>query len=221
MIVSEIEKHNPSWKASLCENLWRKKIVSCLINNYPGKSENLKPQWSLRSPLLCFLFKSSPPKLFSKVAVLKFRRILWKTPAMDFCFRCRAKTIISTEIELRSMLPLEFWTSYFLDYRWLIAVPKAAIRGVQESTCVGGSFNKVTGLRACKFSKKRLHHRLFHVNIGKFLRTSFLKNICERLLCVSLLFHLLSCSKFLQNFASCSAFVLRDIFCVISVDNKI
>ena len=47
-----------------------------LINNYSGKSENLNPQESLRVLLLlCFLFRSSPPKLFWTVAVLKFRKI--------------------------------------------------------------------------------------------------------------------------------------------------
>ena len=62
-----------------------------LINNCPGKSENLKPQGSLRALLLfCFLFRRSPQKLFSKVAVLKFREIPRKTHAVDFCFSCRA-----------------------------------------------------------------------------------------------------------------------------------
>ena len=36
-------------------------------------------------------------------------------------------------------------------------------------------------LRACNFIKNRLQHRCFSVNIAKFLRTSILKNICERL----------------------------------------
>ena len=32
-------------------------------------------------------------------------------------------------------------------------------------------FNKVAGLKACKFIKNRLQHRRFPVNIAKFLRT--------------------------------------------------
>ena len=40
-------------------------------------------------------------------------------------------------------------------------------------------FNKVAGLQACNFIKKRLQHRCFPVHIVKFLRTSILKNICE------------------------------------------
>ena len=43
-------------------------------------------------------------------------------------------------------------------------------------------FNKVAGLSACSFIKKRLQHRCFPVKLAKFLRTSILKNICERLL---------------------------------------
>ena len=66
-----------------------------LTNNCSGKSENLKPQGSLRVLLiLCFLLRSSPPppppKLFSKVAVLKFRKILLEAHGVDFCFSCRA-----------------------------------------------------------------------------------------------------------------------------------
>ena len=43
-------------------------------------------------------------------------------------------------------------------------------------------FHKVAALQACNFIKKRLQHNCFAVNIGKFLRTSNLKSICERLL---------------------------------------
>ena len=42
-------------------------------------------------------------------------------------------------------------------------------------------FNKVAGLKACNFIKKRLQHRCFPVKFAKFLRTPTLKNICERL----------------------------------------
>ena len=43
-------------------------------------------------------------------------------------------------------------------------------------------FNKVKGLPACNFIKKRLQDRCFPVNTAKFLRTPILKNICEWLL---------------------------------------
>ena len=41
-------------------------------------------------------------------------------------------------------------------------------------------FNK--RLKACNFIKKMLQPKCFAVNIAKFVRTSILKNICERLL---------------------------------------
>ena len=33
-------------------------------------------------------------------------------------------------------------------------------------------------LQTCNFSKKRLQHRPFPVNVAKFLRTPILKNFC-------------------------------------------
>ena len=43
-------------------------------------------------------------------------------------------------------------------------------------------FQKIAGLKACNFSKKRPQNRSFPVNIAKFSRTSIFKNIFERLL---------------------------------------
>ena len=45
-------------------------------------------------------------------------------------------------------------------------------------------FNKVAGLHACNFIKKRHENRYFPVNIAKFFRTPTLKNICEWLLLI-------------------------------------
>ena len=36
-------------------------------------------------------------------------------------------------------------------------------------------FNKVTGLKACNFIKKKLRYRCSPVNVAKFLRTPFLR----------------------------------------------
>ena len=44
--------------------------------------------------------------------------------------------------------------------------------------------NKVAGLQACNFSKKRLQHRCFPANTVQFLRATILKNICVRLLLI-------------------------------------
>ena len=60
-----------------------RRLFHNLINNCLVNSENLKPKGSLLDLLLLyFLFRSSPPELFSKVAVLKFRKIPWETPAV-------------------------------------------------------------------------------------------------------------------------------------------
>ena len=47
--------------------------------------------------------------------------------------------------------------------------------------------NKVAGLRPATLLKKRMWHKYFPVNFAKFLRTSVLKNICERLLLLKFL----------------------------------
>ena len=52
---------------------------------------------------------------------------------------------------------------------------------LQETPMSESVFNKVSGLQACNCIKKRLQ-QMFFVNIVKFLRTSILKKICERLL---------------------------------------
>ena len=44
--------------------------------------------------------------------------------------------------------------------------------------CRGLFFNKVAGHQVCNFIKKRLQHRDYLVNIGKFMRRPILKNGC-------------------------------------------
>ena len=51
---------------------------------------------------------------------------------------------------------------------------------------LGSLFSKV-GLLASSYIKKGLQHRCFLRNLRKFLRTLFMKNICERLLLSRLL----------------------------------
>ena len=46
----------------------------------------------------------------------------------------------------------------------------------QESTCIGVFFNKD---KTCNFTKMKLQHRHFLVNITKFIRTLILKKICN------------------------------------------
>ena len=47
----------------------------------------------------------------------------------------------------------------------------------QENTLSKSLLNKVVDRKACNFIKKRLQHRCFPVNIGKFFKKPILKNI--------------------------------------------
>ena len=49
-------------------------------------------------------------------------------------------------------------------------------------------FHKVTGLQPSNFIKERLQRRYFPENIAKFLTTPFLKNICELMLLLIVIF---------------------------------
>ena len=60
--------------------------------------------------------------------------------------------------------------------------------------CRSFFFNKVAGLRPASLLKKRLRHRCFPVNFGKFLRTPFLQNTSGWLLLKILTSFILSCS---------------------------
>ena len=53
----------------------------------------------------------------------------------------------------------------------------------RKHLCRGLFFNKVAGHQACNFIKKRLQHRYFLVNIGKFIRRPTWKNISKQLHC--------------------------------------
>ena len=99
-------------------------LLHDLMNNCPGKSENLKPKGSLRVfLLLCFLFRSSPQKLFSKVAALKFCKILLENLRW-ICFSCKAWTFM-----VFGKLPLAGVGAWFRD---------------RVSFRVGGQFSSVT-----------------------------------------------------------------------------
>ena len=56
-------------------------------------------------------------------------------------------------------------------------------------------FNKAAGLKACNNIKKKLKHSYTPVKFAKFLRTSILRNICERLLLAILNLWIISMSK--------------------------
>ena len=52
----------------------------------------------------------------------------------------------------------------------------------EETPVLESLFNRVAGLKACNFIKKRLQHRRFPAKSAEFVRTPISKNICERLL---------------------------------------
>ena len=59
---------------------------------------------------------------------------------------------------------------------------QAATAGILSKKAVLKNFAIFTGKHPKKSIKKRLQHRCFIFNITKLLRTTTLKNICERLL---------------------------------------
>ena len=63
------------------------------------------------------------------------------------------------------------------------AILKHFVKFTGKHLCRHLSFNKVAGHQACNFLKKRLQHRFFLANIGKFIRRPILKNISEWLHC--------------------------------------
>ena len=69
---------------------------------------------------------------------------------------------------------------YRSSHRWC-SLNKIFIKTLQysqENICVMESlFNKVTGLQACNFTKKRLQHRRFPVNIANFKNNYFEKHL--------------------------------------------
>ena len=63
------------------------------------------------------------------------------------------------------------------------AILKHFVIFTRKQLCRRLFFNKVAGHQTCNFIKKRLQHRYFLVNIGKFKRRPILKNISKRLHC--------------------------------------
>ena len=125
------------------------------------------------------------------------------------------------------MLSLEFWCSYFSKHLRLIAVIKSSQRRFSIKKAVLKIFPILTGKnlcwspQACNFVKKRLQNMFFFVNVAKFLRTPILKNICNlQLLCTSPVSSTFIFQIHTELFLHVQLSLLRDIFCVIPVDNN-
>ena len=98
-----------------------------------------------------------PPCGFSKTVSSKER--------VKHCF------FVTFNIIIRHVFPENF-----------IEIPQVVQKIWRISLSAKSFFNKVAALRSAPLLKKRLWHRRFHAIFAKFLRTTTLKNICERLL---------------------------------------
>ena len=116
----------------------------------------------------------------------------------------------STEIELCSILYLEFWNFEFLE---IFSIDCC------NQTQPPQMFHKKTVLKnSTIFSRKHLCCSLFST---KLQALTILKTWLHDF-CVTFLFHQLSFSKSIQNFLlHVQSLILREMFCVISVDHKI
>ena len=73
-------------------------------------------------------------------------------------------------------------SSFQKNSHWRCSVRKGGfiiLQISQQSTCVGVSFNKVTGLKVYNFIKKTLRQKYFPVKFAKCSRATISKNICE------------------------------------------
>ena len=76
------------------------------------------------------------------------------------------------EIQKASMTIYVIYRSNCLDMFFKTGILKN-FANFQKNTCVESLFDKVAGLKACSFVKKRLQHTCFPVKFAKFLRTIF------------------------------------------------
>ena len=121
--------------------------------------------------LLCFLFRSSLPK---KISCSRISQNSIGKPTVDFCFSCRAYDFISIEIELFSMLSLEFRSSYFSKYLRLIAVIRNSHRRCSIKKAVLKHFAIFTGKHLC--------WNLLLIDPQAIFKNTYFENICKGLL---------------------------------------
>ena len=75
---------------------------------------------------------------------------------------------------------LRNYSTIFRSSHWRCSIKKTILKNFVILTgkhlCRGIFLNKVAGHQACNFIKRRLQHRYFLANIGKFIRRPVLKN---------------------------------------------
>ena len=90
-----------------------------------------------------------------------------------------------TRTSLRHAMNHRDFLDLFINCHWRCSLKKSVLKNFANFTgkhLLESLFDNVAGLKACNFIKKRLQHWYFPIKFPKFLRTSILKNICERLL---------------------------------------
>ena len=117
--------------------------------------------------------------------------VLWTCLCLPRCFVVTISfsmyllLILNRYHTLSTFICYQFCIESTRSHQWCSLKKRCSLKlcNIFRKTPVLGSlFNKVVGLQDCKYIKKRLQHRCFVRHLRKFLRTSFLKNICERLL---------------------------------------
>ena len=104
-----------------------------------------------------------------------------KVPGFSFFLNCANGT------KSRNAPHLLCFSTGLIQHKYKSSLRRCSVkRGVlknfaifhRKTLVLESLFNKVAGLKACSFIKKRLQNRCFSVNIMKFLRIPLLKNIC-------------------------------------------
>ena len=97
--------------------------------------------------------------LWVRITLLSLKLQIWRL------LRARSSLTFRQTIERGFTLKL---------VRDMIITYSEICRNIYRKTLVlGALFNKVAGVKACNFIKKRLQHRCFAMNIAKSLRTAF------------------------------------------------
>ena len=115
------------------------------------------------------LQKTRKGVIFRNASAKLFLRNFWEKLRNDFLHSYFQQVLKEIKKQASEMFYKESYSKKFCN--------------IHRNTPVSESlFNKVVGLQACNFIKRRLQHKCFSVNIGKFLRPPIVKNTCERLL---------------------------------------
>ena len=126
----------------------------------------------------------SKSKFFTRVALVL---LVWHS--CHSCHACVARVMLVFQDQINIFkLNQKFFRNSSAIFRSRhrcsikIAIFKQFLIFAGKHLCWGLSFNKCVGLQVCNFIKRRLQHRNFLVNIGKFMRTPILKSFREWLL---------------------------------------